>query len=40
MKFVQGRTGAQALQWLTSEQASLVIEEMKKWIARIEQEGA
>ncbi|GLH34034.1 GemA protein [Pseudomonas sp. BR1R-5] len=40
VKFVHGRTGAQALQWLTSEQASLVIEEMKKWIARIEQEGA
>lgn len=38
VKFVQGQTGAQALQWLTAEQASQVIEEMKKWIARIERE--
>lgn len=37
VKFVQGQTGAPALQWLTAEQASQVIEEMKKWIARIEQ---
>lgn len=39
LKFVRGMTEVEALQWLTSEQASLVIEAMKKWIARIEQEG-
>ncbi|MNP53112.1 hypothetical protein D3C76_1475580 [compost metagenome] len=39
VSFVQGRTGAQALQWLTSEQASQVIEEMKRWVARVEQEA-
>lgn len=39
LKFVRGMTEVEALQWLTFEQASLVIEAMKKWIARIEQEG-
>ncbi|UVK85196.1 regulatory protein GemA [Pseudomonas sichuanensis] len=38
VKFVHGQTGAQALQWLTAAQASQVIEELKKWIARIERE--
>ncbi|MCY1376315.1 hypothetical protein D9M69_637950 [compost metagenome] len=40
VKFVQGMTGVAALQWLTSEQASQVIESMKQWNARVEQEGA
>lgn len=35
-KFVHGETGVQALQWLTTEQASHVIEHLKKWIARVE----
>lgn len=39
LKFVRGMTEVEALQWLTSEQASLVIEAMKKWLTRIEQEG-
>ncbi|MDH4869846.1 regulatory protein GemA [Pseudomonas sp. BN515] len=38
VRFVQGLTGVEALQWLTSEQASQVIEAMKKWSARVEQE--
>lgn len=38
VSFVEGRTGAKALQWLTAEQANQVIEEMKKWVARVEQE--
>lgn len=37
VSFVQGRTGAKALQWLTAEQASQVIEEMKKWVVRVEE---
>lgn len=40
LKFVRGMTEVETLQWLTSEQASQVIEAMKKWIARVEQEGA
>jgi phage gp16-like protein len=39
VRFVQGRTGAKALQWLTADQASLVIEEMKQWVARVEREA-
>lgn len=39
VKFVHGMTGVQALQWLTAEQASQVIESLKKWNARAEREG-
>jgi phage gp16-like protein len=39
VKFVQGVTGVEALQWLNTEQASQVIENLKKWSARAEQEG-
>lgn len=39
LKFVHGITEVDALQWLTNEQASLVIEALKKWVTRIEQEG-
>ncbi|MDH1007390.1 regulatory protein GemA [Pseudomonas nicosulfuronedens] len=39
LKFVHGMTEVDALQWLTTEQASLVIEALKKWVTRIEQEG-
>ncbi|RRV28634.1 regulatory protein GemA [Pseudomonas sp. o96-267] len=37
VKFVHGETGVQALQWLTTEQASAVIEHLKQWIARIKE---
>jgi phage gp16-like protein len=39
VSFVERRTGAKALQWLTAEQASHMIEELKKWIARLDQEA-
>lgn len=38
VKFVKGVTGAAALQWLTKAQASLVIEQLKQWLQRVEQE--
>ncbi|MDZ7887724.1 MAG: regulatory protein GemA [Pseudomonas sp.] len=34
-KFVLKMTGVQALQWLSSEQASRVIENLKKWQLRV-----
>ncbi|HBO9849884.1 gp16 family protein [Pseudomonas aeruginosa] len=34
-KFVMKMTGVQALQWLSSEQASQVIENLKKWQRRV-----
>lgn len=34
-KFVLKMTGVQALQWLSSEQASQVIENLKKWQLRV-----
>jgi phage gp16-like protein len=37
VKFVHGETGVQALQWLTTEQASQVIEHLKQWVARIKE---
>lgn len=37
VKFVHGETGVQTLQWLTTEQASQVIEHLKQWIARIKE---
>lgn len=40
VKFVQGQTGAKALQWLDAKQAHQVIESLKGWLARTEQEGA
>lgn len=33
--FVQGRTGVAALQWLTTVQASQVIEHLKQWQSRM-----
>lgn len=38
VKFVHGMTGVEALQWLSAEQASQVIENLKKWSARAERE--
>lgn len=35
--FVTRQTKIQALQWLSSAQASRVIESLKKWVARAEQ---
>ena len=32
--FVKRQTGRDALQWLTAREASNVIEELKKWLAR------
>ena len=34
-KFVLKMTGVQALQWLSGEQASQVIENLKKWQRRV-----
>ena len=36
LKYVENCTKVQALQWLSSAQASNVIERLKKWLARIE----
>lgn len=36
LKYVENCTGVQALQWLSSAQASNVIERLKKWLSRIE----
>jgi phage gp16-like protein len=38
--YVQRQTGVSALQWLTPAQASMVIESLKKWLARTERRGA
>ncbi|WP_240920388.1 gp16 family protein [Metapseudomonas otitidis] len=38
-KFVHGMTQVEALQWLSSEQASQVIENLKKWLARTQREA-
>lgn len=39
VKFVKGVTGVAALQWLTAAQASLVIEQLKQWLQRAQQEA-
>lgn len=39
VNFVKGSTGAPALQWLTGAQASQVIEQLKLWLQRTEQEA-
>lgn len=36
--FVRRHTGVEALQWLTSAQAIRIIEHLKKWLARVEDE--
>lgn len=35
--FVQRQTGVEALQWLDGAQASRVIEQLKQWLARVEE---
>ncbi|MFZ5659159.1 MAG: gp16 family protein [Pseudomonadota bacterium] len=35
--FVKRMTGTDALQWLSTEKAGKVIEELKKWVARVEE---
>jgi phage gp16-like protein len=37
--YVKRITGVDALQWLSSEQASRVIETLKQWVCRIAKEG-
>lgn len=39
VNFVKGSTGVPALQWLTGAQASQVIEQLKQWLQRTEQEA-
>ncbi|EJX0630364.1 regulatory protein GemA [Salmonella enterica] len=34
-KFVQRQTGIARLEWLNNQQASQVIEQLKKWLARV-----
>ena len=34
-KFVQRQTGVARLEWLNNQQASQVIEQLKKWLARV-----
>lgn len=35
--YVKRMTGVEALQWLNSQQASFVIETLKKWLSRLEE---
>lgn len=37
VKFVHNMTGVEALQWLSGEQASQVIENLKQWVGRVQQ---
>lgn len=38
--FTKRMTGVDALQWLTSEQASKLIEELKRWLSRVSKSAA
>ncbi|ECA8970996.1 regulatory protein GemA [Salmonella enterica subsp. enterica serovar Omuna] len=37
-KFIQRQTGIARLEWLNNQQASQVIEQLKKWLARVGRE--